>query len=198
MTRRSRLTPKQRDELRAYLCDGAQYAALRAQSYDPRGSGGVSEHDGVSDQQLGMGRAHARVSRARSHMAPEQWGVLVLAFGPKARDDRHGGKWEEEISPLLRMTDLVQMEATSRWIAEERERLVSRGAPADVVVSPPAFDATRTIATQVIGENRPAVMHGDEVIPGAIAQARAMLEAAEHAWLVALRVSEREGMEWVG
>ena len=75
---------------------------------------------------------------------------------------------------------------------------MSRGAPADVVVSPPAFDATRTIATQVIGENRPAVMLGDEVIPGAIAQARAMLEAAEHAWLVALRVSEREGMEWVG
>ena len=56
------------------------------------------------------------------------------------------------------------MEATSRWIAEERERLVSRGAPVDVVVSPPAFDATRTIATQVIGENRPAVMLGDEVI----------------------------------
>lgn len=198
MTRRSRLTPKQRDELRAYLCDGAAFAALRAQSYDPKGSAGAPEDDGVSDRQLSLGRAHQRVHLALQRVAEIHRGVLALSYGPKARDDRHGGRHEEEIAPLLRMTDLVQMEATGRWIAAERKRLIDRGAPEDIVVQAPAFDATRSIATEVIGENRPAIMvDGDEVYPGAITQARSMLDAAELAYLVAVRECERAKTDWV-
>lgn len=216
MTRRSRLTPKQRDELRAYLCDGAQYAALRAQNYDPKGSGGVSEHDGVSDQQLGMGRAHARVSRARRYVSAEHWGVLALAYGPKARDDRHGSRFPEEISPLLRLTDQVLMAAASRWFTAERERLIvtaqhaeymrsrsrmmanlAGAALAEAVIEPASPAALRALANEVIAEGKADVLSGDEVVPGALDQARDMLEKAEHAWLVALRLGEETKTEWI-
>ena len=84
--------PKQRDEPARTCATARSTPPFARRATTPRGSGGVSEHDGVSDQQLGMGRAR-RVSR-RGRTWRRSSGVLVLAFGPKARDDRHGGKWE--------------------------------------------------------------------------------------------------------
>lgn len=210
MATKTRLTPKQRDELRAYLHDGATaFAGFRAQSYDPKGSPSVPEHDGISDRQLSVGRAHQRVHQARQGLyewgtaGVVAWGTLSLSYGVLALDDRHESKFDQELSALLRMTDAVQSEASRRWVQEERARLLGCAHPLDrpwleknLFPLPPSPGALRGLATKVIGEGRPEILYGDEVMPGALEQARGMLAAAELAYLIALRVAERERTAW--
>ena len=137
VTRRSCLTP-------ASATSSARTSATARSTLRPRADGlrpprisGHPEHDGISDQRTGMAaRTPGYLAGAGPHGAVEKVGVLVLAFGPKARDDRHGGKQGRD-PRQPGMTDPVQMRERP-MDAEERERLVSRGAPADVVVSPPA------------------------------------------------------------
>lgn len=206
MATKTRLTIRQRDELRAYLHDGlTAFAGLRAQNCDPKGSPSVPEHDGISDRQLASGRAHHRVQGARQALeggsgGGEHWGVLRLSYGPLAPDDRHESRYDMELSALLRMTDQVQSEAARRWTVAERARLLACAASEDrprlernLFPLPASPGAIRALCTRVIAEGRREILDGDEVMLGAIAQARGMLAAAELAYLVALRVVERDG-----
>ena len=184
-----RLSDRDREDLRGYFVDAiSSVAGFRAQRYEAAVLGGVRDF-GMSDPQMVAAARYRRVDRTRldmlAHGEETHWGVLAVAYGPMAPDDaaietarlatlnataaskRERGKTpdlaapiEAHLTPLLRLTDAMQMEATRLWIADERKRLLALdphwddtnvdGSPKRPLALPLTAGTTRSMATLCI------------------------------------------------